>query len=253
MLRIAIAGKGGVGKSAVTALTARAFTELGNRVLAVDLDSNPGLALSLGVSPDDDPIPSEVVEPTPGSPYGWNLAPSYDPDAVVDRCGRDAGQGITYLSFGNIGRARHDLVRFVSAIRGVAAGFERDGWVTIADLEAGPATPFEGVARFATVVLVLVEDTPASILAARRIVSILDHEGTEYLLVGSKVEGDTDARRVSEEVGTPVVLIPWDPKVCKAEKAGSLMEIGDDTPALESIKGLVKLIQERVREEVVVR
>ncbi len=45
-------GKGGVGKTVLAALLARCLAERGLEVLAVDLDTNPGLALSLGLPAD---------------------------------------------------------------------------------------------------------------------------------------------------------------------------------------------------------
>ena len=49
-MKIGVVGKGGVGKTTVSALLARAFAERGLRVVAVDTDSNPNLGLSLGLS-----------------------------------------------------------------------------------------------------------------------------------------------------------------------------------------------------------
>ena len=48
-MKLGIVGKGGVGKTTISALVAQAYAERGARVLAVDTDSNPNLALSLGL------------------------------------------------------------------------------------------------------------------------------------------------------------------------------------------------------------
>ena len=50
---LVVAGKGGVGKTTVTAVIARASADAGLRVLVVTLDSRPGLAELLGGSPSD--------------------------------------------------------------------------------------------------------------------------------------------------------------------------------------------------------
>ena len=47
-MKIAVAGKGGVGKTTVTALLARAAVRAGHKVVAVDADPNPTLAVTLG-------------------------------------------------------------------------------------------------------------------------------------------------------------------------------------------------------------
>ena len=48
-MKIAVAGKGGVGKTTVSGTLARALGRNGHTVLAVDADLNPMLGVSLGV------------------------------------------------------------------------------------------------------------------------------------------------------------------------------------------------------------
>ncbi len=50
-MKLGIVGKGGVGKTTLSALICQHYAAQGKRVLAVDTDSNPNLALSLGLSP----------------------------------------------------------------------------------------------------------------------------------------------------------------------------------------------------------
>ena len=48
-MKLGIVGKGGVGKTTTSALIAQVYAERGKRVLAIDTDSNPNLAISLGL------------------------------------------------------------------------------------------------------------------------------------------------------------------------------------------------------------
>ena len=48
-MKLAIAGKGGSGKTSVSGTMARLLARRGHRVLAIDGDSNPNLALTLGI------------------------------------------------------------------------------------------------------------------------------------------------------------------------------------------------------------
>jgi CO dehydrogenase maturation factor len=48
-MKVAVSGKGGTGKTTIAATLARCFAREGRRVLAIDGDSNPNLAMSLGL------------------------------------------------------------------------------------------------------------------------------------------------------------------------------------------------------------
>ena len=51
-LRLAIAGKGGSGKTTIAGTLARLLGQAGRAVVAVDADTNPNLASTLGIPPD---------------------------------------------------------------------------------------------------------------------------------------------------------------------------------------------------------
>jgi len=48
-MKVAVAGKGGSGKTTIAGTLARVIAERGHRVVAIDDDSNPNLALTIGV------------------------------------------------------------------------------------------------------------------------------------------------------------------------------------------------------------
>jgi CO dehydrogenase maturation factor len=60
-MKVAVSGKGGTGKTTIAATLARCFARSGHNVLAIDGDSNPNLAMSLGL---DDSLGS-AVRPMP--------------------------------------------------------------------------------------------------------------------------------------------------------------------------------------------
>jgi CO dehydrogenase maturation factor len=65
-MTVAVAGKGGSGKTTVAAGLARALARRGHRPLAIDADSNPNLGVSLGLSPAElrrvEPLPRTLLE-----------------------------------------------------------------------------------------------------------------------------------------------------------------------------------------------
>jgi CO dehydrogenase maturation factor len=51
-LKIAVAGKGGVGKTTIAGTLARSIARSGQDVLALDADTNPMLGVALGLGPE---------------------------------------------------------------------------------------------------------------------------------------------------------------------------------------------------------
>jgi CO dehydrogenase maturation factor len=51
-MKLVVAGKGGSGKTSISGTMARVLAREGHRVLAIDADSNPNLALTLGIAPE---------------------------------------------------------------------------------------------------------------------------------------------------------------------------------------------------------
>jgi len=72
-MKLAIAGKGGVGKTSISGTMARVAARRGYRVLAVDNDMNPNLSLTLGIPADQmrelPTFPPEVVRRTDEGEY----------------------------------------------------------------------------------------------------------------------------------------------------------------------------------------
>src|SRR5947209_4907099 len=92
-LRIAVAGKGGAGKTTFSATLARLLARRGRQVIVVDGDSNPNVAVALGIDRDR----ASAIQPLPTSLVSRRLdgAALKDPvAAVVDRYGEAAPDGI---------------------------------------------------------------------------------------------------------------------------------------------------------------
>ncbi len=67
-MKLAVAGKGGSGKTSIAGTMARLLARSGRRVLAIDGDSNPNLALTLGIAAERmdalPTLPRELLERT---------------------------------------------------------------------------------------------------------------------------------------------------------------------------------------------
>jgi len=80
-MKIAVTGKGGVGKTLLTALLSKIFSEAGYSVLAIDADPDANLAATLGFPDSDKIIPisemSALIEERTGARPG-QIAPGSD-------------------------------------------------------------------------------------------------------------------------------------------------------------------------------
>lgn len=243
-IKLAVMGKGGSGKTALTALLARALADRGLLVLAVDLDSNPGLAVSLGLPPTDAPLPDDAVEEQAGVPYGWGLARHLTAAEAVRRYAIPAGERVFFVGFGNNSSVESTVTRHLTAVRQIANDFNEDGWVVIADLSSGPTDAFEGYARFADLTLVVVEPTATSVLTAERLLEIVAHDGTPAEVVATKVRGPEDLAIITDRL-TPLDCVPFDNELRRLEREGSLAGLDSSNGALEAARRLAGLITER--------
>lgn len=97
-MKLAVVGKGGVGKTSISGTLARLIARRGHPVLAVDGDPNPNLALALGVSPERmaamPGLSAALVELTPNGA----LRLTRTLEQVCTEYGLDAPDGVTLLA-----------------------------------------------------------------------------------------------------------------------------------------------------------
>ncbi|HYZ18910.1 MAG TPA: AAA family ATPase [Gaiellaceae bacterium] len=99
-MRVAIAGKGGSGKTSISGTMARVLARKGRRVLAIDGDSNPNLALTLGLPPDSMmDMPTLTRDLIQRSPAGDELTHSLEEICATHSI--QAPDGVTLLVMAN--------------------------------------------------------------------------------------------------------------------------------------------------------
>lgn len=106
-IRVAIAGKGGSGKTTIAGTLARVLAQSGRRVLAVDADTNPNLSTTLGVPADRATqiagLPRSLMERQTQPDGTVKQVFTADPIAVVEQYGADAPDGVRLLVMGAVG------------------------------------------------------------------------------------------------------------------------------------------------------
>ena len=105
-MRIAIAGKGGTGKTTIAGTLARTLASEGRAVLAVDADTNPNLATTLGLSRSSAQevatLPRDLLERRTDVDGETRTVFAADVDSVVRDYGAPGPDGLTLLVMGRV-------------------------------------------------------------------------------------------------------------------------------------------------------
>lgn len=223
-MKIGVVGKGGVGKTTVSALLARALVARGRRVLAVDTDSNPNLGLSLGL----DARATAAVPTVPRS-----VIVGVRGDVTIEELMTDYAvatpEGVALMSALRVAAAGagctcggHATVRSLLA---EALDVQTDD--TIIDMEAGieHLSRSGGTLAHADVLLLVMEPSRKAVITAERTIALARELGiVAWVGVGNKV-ADDDQRAVLEslcaEHGVPLdIVVPSSSDVTGADRIG---------------------------------
>ncbi len=108
-MQIAIAGKGGSGKTTIAGTLARILARRGHRVTAIDADSNPNLAVSLGVARgrawELDGLPSDLLQVRTEPSGERALTLTKAPAEIFQEFGVDAPDGVRLVVASRIDHA----------------------------------------------------------------------------------------------------------------------------------------------------
>ncbi|MBA2349396.1 MAG: P-loop NTPase [Solirubrobacterales bacterium] len=251
-LWIAVAGKGGAGKSTVSGTLARALGRLGHDVVAMDSDTMPGMCRSLGIAEPEVTRLMEAVERV--EERKWRLKPGYGPVRAVQRCSIPAPDGVRLLQLGKADAAENlkPVIGAVGAFHKIAGrlGDSRTArrWTIVGDLPAGPRHLSAGFASYTRGALVVVEPTSQSVLAARRCARFTrEHLGRPAWYVANKLRDEEARRRLARMLGEePVAWIPYDLEVAAAERAGlAPIDAAAGSAAVGVIESLAAELSER--------
>jgi CO dehydrogenase maturation factor len=242
-MKLAITGKGGVGKTTLTALLAQVYADQGRQVLAVDADPSPCLAGALGF-PDElrsqlrpiaemDDLIFERTGAHPGQLGGFfTINPKVDD--IPERFSV-SHRNVRLLEMGSVDIGGSGCICPESAILKTLFThllFRKDE-VLILDMYAGVEHLGRATVDFVDAMLVVVEPTRRSLGTAAQIKSLANDIGlTRLWLVGNKVRTPAETEFIhSETPGLPVLgILPADLSVQDADRMGSA--VYDHVPAL---------------------
>lgn len=250
-MKIAVCGKGGVGKTTISGLLSRLLGKGGLPVLAIDGDPNPNLGHVLGIIESEANMPPlstklmDIVEEMGGRKYVKLNTPIPE---IIDTYGLKAQDNVTLLAVGQPDHAGtgcmcglHITVREI-----IHAALEEGEQITVLDLEASLEQMKRGTSRYVDILLCVIEPYYRSMEAAARFYRLgKELEIKKIVAVANKVKNTEDEKAIVEfcrQIDLPVeAIIPFDPVLAEADKKGAFnLDDIHDSPALDAIKQLAK-------------
>lgn len=245
-MKLAIAGKGGAGKTTISGTLARQLARQGYGVLALDNDLNPNLPLTVGIAAEkmtDLPTMSpDVVRLVDGR---YELAQTLDEIRAAHAM--EAPDGVTVLVAHEPKQADTGCMgRYHMAMRAVVgAAPDSQNYICILDTEASTEHLKVGTAKHADVLYAVVEPYFKSLESGRRILALARDLGIQHLaLLANKVrDGELEVvQSFADEHDLGVIgSIPYDEVFHHAERAAvAPIDYDPDAPAVVAIGKLAR-------------
>jgi len=257
-MKIAISGKGGVGKTTLAGVMARILADEGRKVLAIDADPDSNLASAIGLPKEDlaklSPIASmtSLIEERTGAQKG-TYGPMFKLNPKVDDLPDEMGvsfKGVKLLLLGCIpqgggGCFCPENVLLKNLVRHL---FVRREEAVIVDMEAGLEHLGRGSTGYVDGLIIVVEPGQRAINTAKQIKKLGDDLHLKnMMIVGSKVTSEEDRKIIEENLSDFPILghMSFNAKILQADREGkSPYDI--DEKIKEEVKGILKELEKRI-------
>jgi CO dehydrogenase maturation factor len=235
-MKLAVAGKGGAGKTTVAGTIARVLARSGQTVLALDADVNPMLGVSLGIGPEE----TERLAGIRQALQDGEMEHAKSLNAFVERFGADAPDGIRLVVASRVDGIDSGCACCGVTPDGLLNELDGAGRAVICDLEAGVGTLTKMSEGAVDVVLVVANPTAKSVEVARRAVDSAVAKKAHVLVIANRVTDEEDRgviRSAFEE--QEIVEVPEDPAVMRADREGQApIEVGARGPGVSAIRSI---------------
>lgn len=250
-MKVAVSGKGGVGKTFIAAGLARGFAERGLKTIAIDADSSPNLALTLGLSPEEArkiiPISEnkELVESKTGTGYSGVYRLSFTVDDIVREYSTATPLGVNLIVMGTVKAMESGCMCAPNAvIRALLRHLIVDrNEAVVLDFEAGVEHIGRGTAKQVDALLVVADSNLKSLEIAKHIHDLAANAGMKQLyLIGNRIMNETQKEAVinfAKKNGLSILaFIPFDEKVIEADTLGKTPLLNKTIAAVRTIDNI---------------
>ncbi len=248
-MKLAVSGKGGVGKTTFSSLLIRSLSAQGKKVLAIDADPDANLAAALGIADADKITPIaemkelifERTEARPGTVGGFfKLNPKVDdlPEKLSARLENIKLMRLGGVKKGGAGCICPESTMLRALVMHVV--LLRDE-VVVMDMEAGIEHLGRGTARAVDRLMVVVEPGRRSIDTAEHIRRLAAEIGlTRIAVVGNKIRGPADEEFLKKHLRDFEFLgfLPYDDQLIEADLRG-ISPYDSDSPAKQRVAEMV--------------
>jgi CO dehydrogenase maturation factor len=254
-IKLAVTGKGGVGKTTVSSLLCKAFIDSGYSVLAVDADPDANLATAIGFKEEIDIQPltemKELIEERTGAKPGsvgsfFKLNPKVDD--LPEKLWKEKN-GIKLLRMGTVKKGGGGCICPESAMLKTMVQnlllFRKEA--VIMDMEAGIEHLGRATAQAVNPLIVVVEPGKRSMETARQIKSLAeDIQLRNIAIIANKVRSQHCVDFLKKEAGDIPILgfLPFKDDILKADME-SLPPWEVCPEALEIIKEIARKLVEQ--------
>lgn len=252
-MKLGIVGKGGTGKTTLSTLIALEYLRRDKRVLAIDTDSSPNLAINLGVD-------QATADRAPLVPRSLVMGAGHSgmtPAQLIEDYGIPTPAGVTLLHAMRVDQAgsgctcsNHASVRSL-----LAAALEDEADLALVDMEAGleHLSRSGGTLAYADMLLIVMEPTHKSILTAARTMALAEELGIPRVAgVGNKAKLPEDTAfyaEVTASYGVPLAsIVPSDPALAAANRYGTRMTLPSG-PVGDAIEDVVDFVESPEAQE----
>jgi CO dehydrogenase maturation factor len=228
-LKIAISGKGGVGKTTIMALLARRFRQDFDQVLVIDADPSPHMAETLGITNAHDITPIAEMRDllversgkTAGSPY-YNINPKID-----DLPGRFMLEhdGVKLMVLGAVQRGDSGCACAENTVlrRLLVKLLLRDNQAVLLDMEAGVEHLGRGTIAGVDHLLIVVIPSKSSVRTAMKIQKLALEVGIPRIsFIGNNINDTEDESFLRGLMPEPLTAVfPNAGEIRQAERSGA--------------------------------